>query len=291
MILFKSSNKKTEIFISIWEWCPTWCQSCAKTIKKIKHNSLVDIKEQIDLTNKISDENFSYFLYGTNILENKNITEIKNYLKLINRKYRIQIPIEANINNISQIIDKDIINEFVISKKISSINELKLLINSIKEFYKQNNIIINYDILINKNLILVLEKILKINFNKNNDNTFSKTIWNINLNLRELYNINYKEKKIENLNINSCFVYDSFKIYNNFIEVLDHYEIDKNFDLSFHNPLCFIWNNKITNLKQNNTEIINNFTKYKNHYLEKLNSDFEKNCFKCISTWFDYSKN
>ena len=291
MLLFRWKDNKTEIFICIWEWCPTWCQSCNKTIAQIKEYNLSELKDQIDLSNKLSDDSFSYFLYWTNNITNPEINNITNYIKSINRNYRIQIPLESNKKDLSNLVEQNKINEFVISKKIKITEDLKEIIKSIQEFYKAENIVINYDLLIKKELIPALEKILKTNFEKNSDNTYSKTIKNINFNLRDLYNINYKTKSIDDLNISSCFVYDSFNIFDNYIEVLDHFEVDKNLDISFHNPLCYIWNNNIANLKQKNKEIISNFNKYKNHHLNKLNSDFEKNCFVCISNWFDYRKN
>lgn len=286
MSLFISKNSKTEIFLSIWEWCPTWCQSCSETIKKNRNFKLDDLKKQIDISNNVSDSWFSYFLYWTNNIKNEYILEIIKYIQKLERNCRVQIPIESKNNDLK--IYKNIINEFVISKKIENKDDLIKLINSIKEFYNKD-IILNYDLLIKDEFVKVLEKILKINFEENNSAKAIK-IWNIIINTRELYNINTKEKKIENLNIKSCFAYDSFEINWSNIIINDHFEVDKDLNVIFHNPLCFIWNNKISNLEKNEEDIINDLNKYKNHYLEKLNNDFENNCYKCISTWFDYNK-
>ncbi len=286
MSLFISKNSKTEIFLSIWEWCPTWCQSCSETIKKNRNFKLDDLKKQIDISNNVSDSWFSYFLYWTNNIKNEYILEIIKYIQKLERNCRIQIPIESENNDLK--IYENIINEFVISKKIENKNDLIKLINSIKEFYNKD-IILNYDLLIKYEFVKVLEKILKINFEENN-NAKTIKIWNIIINTRELYNINTKEKKIENLNIKSCFAYDSFEINWSNIIINDHFEVDKDLNIVFHNPLCFIWNNKISNLEKNEKDIIDDLNKYKNHYLEKLNNDFENNCYKCISTWFNYNK-
>ncbi len=288
MSLFISKNQKTEIFISVWEWCPTWCQSCSQTIKKNKNYGLKDIQNQIEIWDKISDKNFVFFLYWTNNLENDKIFEIIKYIKQKNRNIRLQIPLEAKKEQID--IFKNLTHEFVISSKIDNKIQLIKFLKSLKDMHK-NNFIINYDLLIKNEYIKILEKSLKIEFEKNDDLTYSKKLWNIFLNLRELYFINSKEKKVENLKIKSCFAYESFEIKDNNILINDHLEIDKNLNVIFHNPLCFIWNNKITNLKQTNEKIISDFKKYKNHYLAKLNSDFEKNCFKCIQTWFRYDDN
>ena len=286
MSLFISESKGTEIFISVWEWCPTWCQSCSHSLKKIKNYELKDVKKQIDIWNIYADDNFVYFLYWTDNIKNTKLSQIVKYIKKIGRKSRIQIPLKSKYSDILNY--REDISEFVISIKVDDKNKLINLISSIKEFYNKN-LIINYDLLIKKEYIKVIEKILNIKFNQNEDLTFSKNIWNIIINIRELYFINSKDKKIENLKINSCFAYESFILNKKNIIIKDHFEINNNLDIVFHNPLCFIGKNKISNLKQENIKIISDFEKYKNHYLKKLNSDFEKNCFKCITNWFNYN--
>ena len=287
MSLFKSTDNKTEIFICIWEWCPTWCQSCYKTIKENKEYKLEKLKQQIDISNEISDENFSYFLYWTNNIQNPEIIRIISYIKSLSRNLRIQLPFETTKLDLKNLLKENFNNEYVISRKIDNKDLLKIFIKSLWEFHN-NQIIINYDLLIKEDYISLLERILKKKFNVNNDWPLYLKLWNLNINLRVLYSINYKEKKVQDLWINSCFVYDSFNINNDYIEVVDHYEVDENLDVCFHNPLCYIWNNKIANLKHTNKEIISNFLEYKNHYLKNLNSDFEKNCFKCITSGFRY---
>ena len=73
-----------------------------------------------------------------------------------------------------------------------------------------------------------LEKILKTHLLKNSDLTYSKRINdNIFMNIRELYNINYKQEKVENLKISSCFSLESFEVQKNYILIKDHIEIDE----------------------------------------------------------------
>lgn len=291
MALFQSSNSKTEIFICIGKWCPTGCQSCWKAVLKNSSYSLSELKKQIDVSHGNSDEKFSYFLYGTNNISHPEIKNIIQYLIKLWRNYRIQLPLSAIKEEISDIIFNGKINEFVVSQKISSIIEVKEVIKNIKEFYKMPNIIINYDLLIDLKFIPAFEKILQCSFKKNNDNTFSAKIANIHLNFRELYIINYRENKIDNLWITSCFSDNSFDVGWEKILIHDHYEIDENLDIMFHNPLCFIGNNKVSNWNFTQEKIIKNFTQYKNHYLKELNNDFPKTCFSCISNGFQYNKN
>ena len=99
MSLFISKNSKTEIFLFILEWCPTWCQSCSETIKKNRNFKLDDLKKQIDISNNVSDSWFSYFLYWTNNIKNEYILEIIKYIQKLERNCRIQIPIESENND------------------------------------------------------------------------------------------------------------------------------------------------------------------------------------------------
>lgn len=288
MALFQSSNSKTEIFICIGKWCPTWCQSCGKAVLKNSSYSLSDLQKQIDISHINSDENFSYFLYGTNNISNPEIKNIVTYIINLWRNYRIQLPLWTKKEEIVNLVIKESLNEFVVSQKISSINSVKEVIKNIQEFYQVPNIVVNYDLLIDLKFIPAFEKILKCHFNKNIDNTYSAKISNIHLNFRELYIINYRLHKIDNLWITSCFSNNSFDVNEKNILIYDHYEIDENLDVMFHNPLCFIGNNKISNLEFSQDRIIENFTQYKNHYLKKLNNDFPKTCFSCISNGFRY---
>lgn len=289
-MLFYSQDNKTEIFISLWVWCPTWCQWCQITNQKVRFKSLQDMRKSLDFINLFFDKNFSIFLYSTDNLKNPNLQEILTYLGTIWRKFRVQIPINSKKQDLENLkTGKN--NEFIISKKIFSKEDFIMLIQSIKDFHKQNDFIINYDILLEKKFIKALEKILKTHLLKNSDLTYSKRINdNIFMNIRELYNINYKQEKVENLKISSCFSLESFEVQKNYILIKDHIEIDEEWNLTFHNPLCYLWNHKISNLKRSTDYIISDFIKYKTH-LEKLNYNFEKNCYKCVKIGYNYQKN
>lgn len=287
MKLFISKDETVEIFLSIWEWCPTWCQSCSQTLKKTKNYKLEDLKLQIDTAHSQSDERFVFFLYWSRDIENTHLSEIINYISNLGRKIRLQLPIESKKKDISKYIYQ--IKEYVISKKISNSTECKDLFRNISEFYKEN-IIINYDLLVWKTYIDWIERILGVKFNKRIDWTLNLKLNNIIINIRDLYIIDSKNRKIDNLNISSCYSYESFQLKEDFIQINDHYEIDSQLNIIFHNPLCFIGNNKISNLRRDRKLILNDFKKYKNMYLEKLNDNYRYNCYKCITTWFRYDE-
>jgi hypothetical protein len=149
---------------------------------------------------------------------------------------------------------------------------------------------VNYDFLIDLKYKTVFESILKKEFEKESEWIYHLDMRNIRICLRSLYNINYQEKKVENLNLKSCLVYDSFDIGAESIYIDDHIEIEPNLDITFHNPLCYIGYPKISNIWQEREIILKNFSRYKNDYLAKLNSDMEKSCFECIKKGFDYRK-
>jgi sulfur relay (sulfurtransferase) DsrF/TusC family protein len=305
MPLFTSKNQWAEIFISIWEWCPTWCQSCQKTLKPNKSLKLIDIQNAIDVSHSLSDQNFSYFLYGTNNITNPEIQSITEYIQNLWRKYKIQIPLSTEYNDIKPLIpspsggglgrgstgkNKKKISIFIVSKKITEKKEILEVITSIKEFFWKENIFVNYDFLIDLKYKAVFESILKKEFEKEWEWLYHLDMKNIRICLRSLYNINYKEQTVENLNLKSCLVYDSFEIGSESIDIDDHIEIEPNLDVTFHNPLCYIWYPKISNIWQETKVILENFSRYKNEYLAELNTNMEKSCFKCIRKGFDYRK-
>jgi len=287
MVFFTSNNPGAEIFVSVGTGCPTWCQSCHKTIKKNSSLSLDEIIYQIQSWHDLSDNNFSFFIYGNDALKNPHIWATIKYIKKLKRQVKIQIPTYTQYAQLIDFIDKNYISIFVISKKIESKQEVQDIITSIKELYKKDNIFVNYDLLIDLQYKQVFEKIFNT-VSIEEDWIFSITAKNIKITLRSLYYINYKHKKIENLNLKSCMIYDSFHIHKNRIEILDHFEIEPNGDITFHNPLCYIGQPKVTNIKKSNPRILSDFKKYKEFYLNSLNHDLEKNCFKCITKKYSY---
>ena len=297
MPLFTSKNQWAEIFISIWEWCPTWCQSCSKTLKPNKSLKLADIQNAIDTSHSLSDKNFSYFLYGTNNITNPEIKSITQYIESLSRNYKIQIPLDTKYLDITHLLPsperggtEGWVSIFIVSKKITQKREILEVISSIKEFFWKENVFVNYDFLIDLKYKAVFESILKKEFEKESEWIYHLDMKNIRICLRSLYNINYKEKKVENLNLNSCLVYDSFDIGTESIDIDDHIEIEPNLDVTFHNPLCYIGYPKISNIWQERGVILKNFSRYKNEYLAELNSDMENSCFECIRKGFDYRK-
>lgn len=288
MVFFTSNNPGAEIFVSVGTGCPTWCQSCHKTIKENSSLSLDEITYQIQSWHELSDDNFSFFIYGNDALKNPHILSTIEYIKKLKRHVKIQIPIYTKYTQLTNFIDSNNTSIFVVSKKIESKKQVSDIINSIKELYGKNNIFINYDLLIDLKYKQVFEKIFNTISTKEEDWFFSITARNIKVTLRSLYYINYKDRKIENLRLTSCMIYDSFHIHKNSIEIHDHFEIEPNGDITFHNPLCYIWQPKITNIYKKNAEMLIDFKKYKDIYLNNLNHDLEKNCFTCITKKYNY---
>lgn len=85
-------------------------------------------------------------------------------------------------------------------------------------------------------------------------------------------------------------VYDSFDITEDHITIHDHFEVEPNGDITFHNPLCYIGQPKISNITKPHGEMITDFTTYKTTFLKPLNHNLEKNCFTCITKWYSYNR-
>lgn len=288
MKLFRWNNPWTEIFICVWKRCPTGCPSCYKTRLSQEIYPLEKVQKQIDISHELSDSSFSYFLYGTDIFQVE-IIDIIRYITSIWRKYRLQIPLEAEPDRVeSFFLDTNTTHEMVISKKIEDIASLKQSFMSIAWFYNQKKFRVNYDLLIPKIWIPTFESLLKIRFIQNDDLTYSAQLWKIMINIRELYVINPQKKCIDQLAIKTCFSNDAFEVYDDHIEIMDHFEIDENLDICFHNPLCYIGKNKIANMSAEAETIIHFFKKYKYTYLKNLEWDFKHNCYTCIKHGFQY---
>ena len=289
--IFQTKNSWAEIFIQLWAGCPTNCQSCKITKMEIRYYSLKEVKKQIDLGNEIADEKFSFFLYWTDNKKNPHLNEIANYIKSIGREYKIQIAIDTKREDIEKIIKdnmKNSLNKFIISKKIKNKQDINKLIESFKNLRWIRNTFFNYDLLIDLKYKNVFEKIFKKKFKKESEWIYFLDWANIKLYIRSLYFINYKEKKIENLNLKNCLIYDSFNINDEIIEVIDHFEIDEKLDITFHNPLCYIWQPKISNIWKPKSMILQDFLKYKNNYLKKFSKNMNKSCFECITNNYHY---
>lgn len=240
----------------------------------------------IDASDIICDSPFEYFLYGTDVISHPNFSDICTYISHKHRDYKIQIPLESPYNKLQEKVENYKSSNFVISKKIQSKQDLSRFFTSIKSYHK-SDIIMNYDLLIKKEYIPLIEKILQRSFSINSDMTYKLQIGNIYINLRELYFINPIDKKIDNLTINKCFSQSSFSIEKDHIKIYDHLEVTKDLKLTFHNPLCFIGQHMISSLTRTHSQIISDFERYK-IFLPKANSDFSKDCFSCIKNKFHY---
>lgn len=289
MKLFLPQNSDKEVFISIWKWCFTNCQSCLKAKEKVSFLDIKKIKEIINISCKKIDLKFDFFLYWTETLKHPNLKEIISEIEQNNKSYKLQITSNTKKEDFNCLNIKKI--KLVLSKNIENKKELIWIINSIKEFYWDMNFSLNIDLLIDLNYINYFEKILKTEKKKEMDWIYFIESKNIKIYFRKKYFINHKNKQIDNLWINQCLINENFELKWSKIIINDHIEIDENLDLTFHNPLCYLWSHKISNLNKKNDEIIENIREFNSHISKISSNNFSKTCFDCITkNRFDYSK-
>lgn len=123
-------------------------------------------------------------------------------------------------------------------------------------------------------------------------NEFNCIIWNkFDIKFHNyIWKINRKEEQIDNIDHQSCYMYDYFDIRDENIYINDHIEVQNNWDFIFHDDLCYIGQAKISNIYKSKGEIYNDFVKYKFDYLQKLKRNSATSCYKCIMNRYHYDK-
>lgn len=290
MKLFLPKNKENEVFISTWKWCFTNCQSCLKAKEKVSFLEYKKIENIIDITEKKINWPFEYFLYWTEVLKHPELDKIISKIKSKWQNYKLQITSHNTPNDFHNI--KDNFLKLVLSKNIEDKKDLLGILESIKAFNNNKRFHLSIDLLINLELIKYFEQLLKVKKIKENEWIHFIKKWNITLYFRNKYNINYSDKNIDNIGIKKCLISENFEIKWDKIQFNDHIEIEENLDLTFHNPLCYLWKHKISNLCRNQHEIISDIKKFNSHINNFSWDEFSKTCFDCITkNRFSYTKN
>lgn len=289
MKLFLPQNSEKEVFISVWKWCFTNCQSCIKAKEKVSFLNIKLIKNIINKSCEKIDNNFDFFLYWTEVLKHPKINEIIKEIENKNKSYKIQITSMTKKKDFEKL--KSDLFKVVLSKNIEEKKDLIWIIESIKEFYWDTKFSLNIDLLIDLKSINYFEKILKTPKKKESNWIYYIQNKNIKIYFRQKYFINYNNKKIDNIGITKCLINNNFKLKWNHILINDHIEIDENLGITFHNPLCYLGQHKISNLNKKDDEIIQNIKEFNTHISNFPSNDFSKNCFDCITkNRFDYLK-
>lgn len=287
------------VSIKIWTWCPAWCD-CDFSYKKIKNEityNIESLKKNIDFIDENFSDSFEIFLVWLNVLKYEKLFEILDIIISKWRKFKIQIPHFLTENDylvLEKLSEKYWKFNCSIPKTIDSSLDISNLLLLIKNFSK-----INFSWKIYFDVFLDLEKYEKVIFSIiqkmstiQSLNEYNCIIWDkFDIKFHDLsWKINHEKREISNLKRKSCLMKNYFYIDDKYIFLNDHIEILPNWDLTFHDNLCYLAHFAISEISKKDFEIIKDFEKYIK-YLEKISDwDLVINCYKCLKNKYNYNK-
>ncbi len=296
MSLFVSKGKEIEVFIKIWEKCPTWCSDCHYANTSEIFYWFDDLTLNINYWIKHTSEDFRFFLYWVDTIKYPHLEKL---IKYINDKWR-DILIQIDYNNLTdeykdklrELVTNNSKIELVISRVISSKKDAYNLLKSFKFFIKNKDLNVRYDLVIDykkyRNLYdLLISKFCNIKENSLHDN-YSFWISNIKWSISKRIFVNNKTKTIDNILYKDCVVKSFFKLREKSILLNDSIEIDKNWIFRIHTNLCFLWDLRISNAKYSEEKILSDFISFWEYINKKDNSNMWETCYKCINTLYTY---
>lgn len=291
---------KPHVSIKVWSWCPAWCLNCDFSYKKIKSDitySKESIFKNIEKASQIFSENFDIFIVGIDILKSDILEDIILKCQKNSRTFKLQI--NHTISDLELLFIKRLSEKFwtfdcSIPIMIESSNDLILIVKLLKRV--QNISIwwkLYFDIFldISKYDTIITSIISKFSTHKS-ENSYNCIIWNLfDLKFHDLWwDLDHKNKMVSWLKRSKCMMKDYFSFKNESIYLVDHIEIFPNWDLVFHDNLCYLGNYKISNVYRTHEQIIFDFKAYRS-YLDKINSTSSqaKNCYNCIKNPFIFN--
>lgn len=136
---------------------------------------------------------------------------------------------------------------------------------------------------------IIFVKLLEKYFNIKKKKEDYYTIWN---NTIKIFNKNWERRKLRN-----CFFYNSIEINDWKIIFWDNFyisclEILINWDIRAHEPPCWFWNIRISNIYKSKKEIVKDFIVF-NNYINNFNLSYpnlsqDKICNICIMKHYIY---
>ncbi len=298
MNLFFSESDEVEIFIKLWEKCPTACNSCSYAHADLKFYDKEVISKNIKDAVSLTWPNIRFFLYGTDSLKSSDLKEILDLIYNLWRTAMIQLDfynIDANNKLLSELSLEYNWIEFLIARMIKNKDDLICLLESFKRHTKEYpNIYFRYDIIIDikkywKAFELIL-KMLKNVVHSNMHDNYSFTLGKISGCISKAIQIDVFNKRINDVSFKSCVLKNFFAIKEWWIQLFDSIEIDQEGNIRIHTPLCFLWDIKISNIKFSQEKIMIDFSSFEDFLLSRNYSDMWKACYECINTPYKYKE-
>lgn len=298
--IFVSKDKDEKyIFIKVWEQCPTACPSCKYWTSQ--KNSFYDInllKNNILKVNPFFDKGFTYFLYWSNVLNLPNLDELLNTIISINKKIVIQVDITLLKSDILKMLElhKNYKNKisFLFSNNIFTDQELDKILKIMNQL-KLTWLKVNFDIVLNIKKYHNKIKLFLQTFNKVGVDPIHRNIYFIDNNITGTFSQSIKIdnalKVIQGIKYEHCVMWDFFTIINNKIILSSHIELTKEWNFTFHTPLCFLTEINISNFSFSYDKLIQDFQKFQDIFIQdKKSKDIASTCYNCIkSEGYQYS--
>jgi hypothetical protein len=296
-IFYSNDIDEKLIFLKLWKKCPTKCPGCSfGTEKENQYFDIDTIISNIKNFNRLHNNGFSYFLYGINCLDYKNLDKLLSFINFYNTNIIIQIDVDDLMKNekLLWMLVKEYWNiSFLVSTNLFTTEGLNKKLNIINYFSKKSYRI-NFDIITQvwrfneevKDFLLSCNRVWKDKIHKNiffNKLSIEGTISNS-------VKIDNEGKIIRGIPYTNCVMWDFFEIdWPTKINLSSHIEINLNGSLTFHTPICYLWSIEISHIDKNSSEIIEDFIKFKQNFVEQKSSNMKWECYKCIySKWYKY---
>lgn len=296
MSLFITDTNEIEIFIKLWDKCPTACLNCWYANAPLKFYDINIIKKNIYSCLNITSNNIRFFLYWVDTFSCDYLEELLDYIYSFWRKVLIQIDYRKIIwmkDYINLLISKYSWIEFLIARTIQDKIDLSLIIQSIK-FVSSNftSTTFRYDLIINtekygKIFNLLINKFSSVQDINMHDN-YSFYLNNISWSISKEISIDSKNSIINNISFKDCVLKSFFLIEWNKINLFDSIEVDFDWNFRIHTPICFLWDIKISNINFSNKKILDDFSKFNLYINSRDYSVMWKSCYDCIKSPYVY---
>ncbi len=290
MKIFSSKTNYIEFFVKIGKKCPTSCSNCSYANSSLDYFDIENIFKRVDYwQNLFLGKDFVYFLYWVDFLSHPKMYEILDYIKNTWRKFKIQIwllDLEKKREVLLDLYKRYWFFEVTIANEVNDKDDIKNILTALSSFSKINNFRFNFDLIIdvakNKVFINKLKSLFwSYRVDKVHKNLTFDDVWNINLWITDKFYLDSSKKKVKNVVYSHCIMNDLFDIEDDIIYFNDHIELDFDWNIMLHTPLCFLAYIKIAHMEDTQQVILKKFKKFKKD-ISCIDWNMEEKCFKCI---------
>lgn len=242
--------------------------------------------------NDLFSNGFSYFLYWSNLLHYPKLDNLLQTIIEINKNIVIQIDIdilEQDICFMQKLQEKYKSKiSFLFSNNIFTEHDLLKMFVIVK-MLKKSWLRINFDLVLNITKFHDDIKAFLLNFHKVWIDKIHRNIYfiedNISWTFTQSIKIDHGLQAIHGIKYKHCVMNDFFTIKEKKIYISSHIEVTKEWNLTFHTPLCFLTNITVSSYAISYDKILNNFIEFNEKFIaEKKSDNMWSTCYDCITS-------